>query len=238
MTRASNLSSSETLDAARRRCLLVLLAAGAAPGASWALSFSSGDATKALRTALEQGASAAVGQLGVTDGFLGNDKLRIPLPGWLEKAGDLMRTFGQGQRVDELVTAMNRAAEAAVPEAKPLLLNAIKSMSVTDAKKIITGGDTSVTEFFSEKTREPITGKFLPIITKATEKVDLAAKANRLIEQASKLGLSKNDQTIEQHVNNRAVDALYTVIGEKEKAIRQDPVGTGSAILKKVFGSI
>lgn len=238
MIRASTLSSSDTLDAARRRCLLVLLAAGATPGAVWALSFSSSDATKALRTALEQGASAAVGQLGVTDGFLGNDKLRIPLPGWLEKAGDLMRTFGQGQRVDELVTAMNRAAEAAVPEAKPLLLNAIKSMSVTDARKIVTGGDTSVTEFFSEKTREPITAKFLPIITTATEKVDLAAKANRLIEQAHKLGLSNTDQTIEQHVNNRAVDALYTVIGEKEKAIRQDPVGTGSAILKKVFGSL
>lgn len=233
----STMSDEIVLDAARRRCLVLLLASGAAP-ASWAFSLKPADASAALRTALEQGARAAIGQLGVADGFLGNDALRIPLPGWLEKAGELLRTFGQGHRVDELVTSMNRAAEAAVPEAEPLLLGAIKSMSITDAKKIITGGETSVTEFFSDKTREPISAKFLPIITRATEKVDLAAKANRLIEQASRFGLVGESQTIEQHVNGRAVNALYSVIGEKEKQIRQDPAGTGSAILKKVFGAL
>lgn len=229
------------LDAARRRCLSVLGALGAAaalPGQAWALSLSNADASSGLKAALEQGAKVAISQLGAPDGFLGNDALRIPLPGWMEQAGKLMRTLGQGQKVDELVTAMNRAAEAAVPEAQPLLLNAIKSMSVKDAQKILTGGDTSVTEFFSDKTRAPITQKFLPIITKATQKVDLASKANRLLEQGSKLGLSSGGQSIEQHVNTKAVDGLYTVIGEQEKKIRQDPVGTGSAIIGKVFGSL
>ncbi len=229
------------LDAARRRCLTVLAGLGAGmtvPGVSWALSLSNADAASGLRAALEQGAKVAVSQLGAADGFLGNDALRIPLPGWLEQAGSLMRTLGQGQRVDELVTAMNRAAEAAVPQAQPLLMSAIKSMSVKDAQKILTGGDTSVTEFFSDKTRAPITQKFLPIITQATQKVDLAAKANKLMGQASKLGLNSGGQTIEQHVNTKAVDGLYTVIGEQEKKIRQDPVGTGSAILGKVFGSL
>jgi hypothetical protein len=237
MTHAHPRAAQAQLDAARRRCLLVLLSGAAAP-AAWAFNLSSADATAGLRAALEQGAKVAVSQLGAADGFLGNDALRIPLPGWLEQAGKFMRTLGQGQRVDELVTAMNRAAEAAVPAAQPLLLNAIKGMKVADAQKILAGGDTSVTEFFSEKTRAPLTDKFLPIITKATQKVDLASKANRLIEQASKLGLSSGGQSIEQHVNTRAVDGLFTVIGEQEKKIRQDPVGTGSAILGKVFGSL
>lgn len=229
-----------TLSQARRRCLRVLGALGAAGslGSVHAFSLSSADATAGLRAALEQGAKVAVSQLGQPGGFLGNEALRIPLPGWLEQAGKLLRTLGQGKRVDELVNAMNSAAEQAVPAAQPLLLNAIKGMSVTDAQKILTGGETSVTEFFSGKTREPLTEKFLPIITQATAKVDLASKANRLIDQSRKLGISSGGQTIEQHVNAKAVDGLFTVIGEQEKKIRQDPVGTGSAILGKVFGAL
>jgi len=134
---------------------------------------------------------------------------------------------------------MNRAAESAVPMARQLLVNAVKSMTVTDAKNILTGGDTSVTTFFADKTRMPLAAKFLPVVTKATEKVGLAEKYNRVAGKASGIGLvKKEDATIEQYVTRKTLDGLYFVIGEEEKKIRQDPVGSGSAILKKVFGAL
>ena len=197
------------------------------------------EASQGLKTALEKGAIAAVNLLGTTDGFLGNEKVRIPLPGFLEDAAKLLKTLGQGKRVDELVTSMNRAAEAAVPLAKDLLVGAVKSMTVTDAKKILSGGDTSVTGFFAEKTREPLGVKFLPVVTKATEKVGLAVKYNRVASKAAGMGLmKKEDANIQQYVTGKTLDGLYYMIGEEEKKIRQDPIGTGSAILKKVFGAL
>ena len=195
------------------------------------------DASAGLRTALERGALAAVGLLGKTDGFLGNSLVRIPLPGFLDDAGKLMKKLGQGKKVDELITAMNRGAEQAVPFAKDLLVSAVKGMSVTDAKNILKGGDTSVTKFFAEKTRQPLNGKFLPIVTKATEKVGLAQKYNAVAGKASGMGLvKKEDANIQHYVTGKSLDGLYTMIGEEEKKIRKDPVGTGSDILKKVFG--
>jgi len=196
-----------------------------------------GEASDGLKTALEKGALAAVSLLGRQDGFLGNAKVRIPLPGFLEDASKLLKTFGQGKRVDELLTAMNRAAEAAVPMAKDLLVGAVKSMSVTDAKKILQGGDTSVTDFFAGKTRAPLSVQFLPVVTKATEKVDLASKYNRVASKAASIGLvGKDEAKIENYVTGKTLDGLFFMIGEEEKKIRRDPVGTGSAILKKVFG--
>ena len=197
------------------------------------------EASSGLKTALEKGALAAVGLLGKTDGFLGNEKVRIPLPGFLNDAAKLLKTLGQSKRVDELVTSMNRAAETAVPMAKDLLVGAVKSMSVTDAKKILAGGDTSVTGFFAEKTRDPLGVKFLPVVTKATEKVGLAAKYNQVAGKAAGMGLvKKEDANIQQYVTGKTLDGLYFMIGEEEKKIRQDPVGTGSAVLKKVFGAL
>lgn len=200
---------------------------------------SEGDASKGLKTALERGAVAAINLLGKPDGFLGNAKVRIPLPGFLEDGAKLLKAVGRGPQVDELVTAMNRAAESAVPLAKDLLVGAVRSMSVTDAKNILTGGDTSVTQFFAGKTREPLGVKFLPIVNRATEKVGLAAKYNAVAGKAAGLGLvRKEDANIQQYVTGKSLDGLYFVIGEEERKIRQDPVGTGSDILKKVFGSI
>ena len=195
------------------------------------------DASAGVKAALEKGALVAIGLLGKQDGFLGNDKVRIPLPGYLEDAGKLMRTFGQGKRVDELVTSMNRGAEQAVPMAKTLLVSTVKAMNVTDAKNILTGGDTSVTQFFTDKTRDPLNIQFLPIVTKATENVQLADKYNSLAGRATSMGLlKKEDANIQQYVTGKALDGLYFVIGEEEKKIRQDPVGTVSQILSKVFG--
>ena len=207
----------------------------AGPGVAGLLSES--DASMGVRTALERGAASAVDLLGRPDGFLKNPKVRIPLPGVLNDAAKLLKLTGQQQRVDELVAAMNRAAELAVPEAKTLLVSAVKSMSVQDAVKIVQGGDTSVTRFFADKTRSPLTERVLPIVTRATERVDLAEKYNRVAGKASGVGLiKKEDANLQTYVTRKALDGLYLMIGEEEKKIRRDPVGTGSDILKKVFG--
>jgi hypothetical protein len=212
--------------------------AGAAFGAR-ASGLSEADAVAGLRAALERGAVAAVGLLGRPDGFLGNPQVRIPLPPALQDAAKLLKMTGQSRRIDELVTAMNRAAEAAVPEAKVLLVSAVKSMSVEDALRVLRGGDTSVTDFFAGKTRAPLGAKFLPIVDRATARVKLADKYNAVAGKAAGLGLVKTeDANVQQYVTRKALDGLYFMIGEEEKKIRSDPVGTGSAILKKVFGGL
>ena len=218
---------------------LVVTTLGGWSLAARALDLSQADAASGVRAALERGAGAAVSMLGRQDGFLGNPQVRIPLPGWLGRAAGLLKATGQGRQVEELETAMNRAAEAAVPQAKSLLVGAVRNMSLTDARKILTGGDTSVTEFFADKTREPLGVKFLPIVTQATEKVSLADKYNRVAGQALSLGLVNADEAnIQKYVTGKALDGLYFMIGEEEKKIRQDPLGTGSAILAKVFGGL
>ena len=205
--------------------------------AGWAASVSDADAASGIRAALERGAGAAVDLLGQPDGFLGNPKVKIPLPGVLKDAAKVAKVLGQQKQVDDLVTAMNRAAEAAVPEARSLLVSAVKSMSVSDAQKIVSGGNDSVTKFFASKTRQPLAEKFLPIVTRETEKVDLAARYNALAGKASGMGLVKGDEAnVERYVTAKALDGLYFMIGEEEKKIRRDPIGTGSAILAKVFG--
>lgn len=192
-----------------------------------------------LKTALEQGARAAVAQLGRQDGFWSNDKVRIPLPGFLQDTAKLLRRIGQGDRLDELLKAMNQAAEAAVPLAKDSLVAAVKSMSFQDAATVLRGGDTSVTEFFASKTRLNLTEKFLPVVTKTTSRVDLATKYNRIISKAAGMGMLRAEQqSLEHYVTDKTLDGLYFMIGEEEKKIRRDPIGTGSALLGKVFGTL
>jgi hypothetical protein len=198
---------------------------------------SEGDAAAGVRAALERGALAAVALLGKSDGFMGNPLVKIPLPGFLNDAAKLLKATGQGKKVDELVLAMNRAAEAAVPIAKPLFVSTVKAISVDDALQVVRGGATSVTDFFASKTRTPLGEKFLTIVTQATEKVSLAARYNAVASKAAGLGLVKGaDANVQQYVTTRALDGLFKMIGEEEKKIRADPVKTGSAILKKVFG--
>jgi hypothetical protein len=225
-------------------CSLIGLAGPLAllPGSVFALNLSdltNAQASQGLKAALEQGARAAVETLGKTNGFLGNDKVRIPLPSYLEDAAGLLRTLGQGGRLDELIAAMNHAAEAAVPLARDMLVGAVKSMNVQDAKAILSGGSTSVTQFFADKTRVPLAEKFLPVVKKTTARVNLAEKYNQIAGKAAGMGLIKGDEvSVERYVTGKALDGLFVMIGEEELKIRQDPVGTGSAILQKVFGSL
>jgi hypothetical protein len=197
------------------------------------------DATKGLKGALETGAMAAVKLLGRPDGFLANPQVHIPLPKALQDAAKLLSAFGMRRQLEELEVAMNRAAENAVPMAKNLLVNAVKNISVADAKKILKGGETSVTEFFADKTRSPLTGTFLPVVHQATARVGVVEKYERISSKAQGLGLFRpEDPTVDHYVTRKALDGLYFMIGEEEKKIRRDPVATGSAILSRVFGAL
>jgi hypothetical protein len=195
------------------------------------------EAGSGLKAALEAGSVAAVGKLGVEGGFLNNDAVRIKLPRVLEKARPILEMTGHGEQLEELETAMNRAAEQAVPLAKPLLVNAVKSMTLSDAKAILTGGETSVTDFFKEKTAAPLAVKFKPIVKGVTDRSKLSGQFNNAMSQATKFGLVGEEQaTVESYVTQRALDGLFLMIGEEEKKIRENPISYGSKAISKVFG--
>jgi hypothetical protein len=197
------------------------------------------DAVAGLRAALEKGSQAAVATLGRPDGFLGNPKVRIPLPESLTRAESLMRRVGMGRYADELVVAMNRAAEQAVPEARQLFVDSIRKMTVQDAKGILTGGDTAATEYFQRTTKDPLHGRFLPIVRRATEKVGVAHTYNQYAEKGARLGLVKQEQAdLDEYVTQKALDALYLTVAEEERKIREDPVAAGRSIISKVFGAL
>ncbi len=197
------------------------------------------DAVAGLKEALNKGSANAVGNLGKVDGFFGNEKVKIPLPDSLKKMDRTLRKIGMGQYADELVLTMNRAAEIAVPEARTLLINAVQEMSVQDAKGILTGGDTSATDYFRNKTSTKLTAMFLPIVQQATAKVGVAQKYNQLAGNAARLGLVDVNQTnLENYITQKALAGLFLMIADEEKAIRANPVAQGSKILSKVFGSL
>lgn len=226
----------------QRRHLIGALAAvtlSLSSGMAMALSLadlSNQDASSGLKAALNKGAGLAVSKLGSENGFFSNDRVHIGLPSVLQQARPLLKMAGKSQQLDELELAMNRAAESAVPMAKPLLLDAVKSMSITDAKNILTGGDTSVTDFFKQKTSAQLAVKFLPLVKNVTDKVGLSAKYNAAMGQVQRFGVGNGPEaTVEGYVTQKALDGLYLMIADEEKAIRQDPLGAGSQAISKVF---
>ena len=218
--------------------LAAMLAAGALHAASLA-ELSNQQTVQGLKEALIQGADRAVAQLGATDGFLGNAQVKIPLPDSIRRAERVMRMMGMGAQADELVTSMNRAAEMAVKEAKPLLVDAVKRMSVQDAKGILTGGDDAATQYFRRATSTALTQKFLPIVKQMTARVNLAQLYNQYAGQAAAFGLiDAKDANLDDYVTRKSLDGLFFVIAEQERAIRKDPVGSASKIVREVFGAI
>ena len=233
-----------SLNLRRSLCALAPIAALVPwAGLAWPLSalaaLSEQDAASGIRATLEKGALAAVELLGVNDGFLGNPKVRIPLPDSLRKVRSAARIFGLDDEFEALEVGINRAAEAAVPQAKALLVDAARKVTVRDALDIVRGGDDSVTRYFRGSAGEQIGERFLPIVSRSISKLELAKKYDRLASQAGRLGLVKEDQaSLDRYVTGKAVDGLFLVIAEKERSLRADPLGSGSAILKKVFGGL
>ena len=194
---------------------------------------------RGLKDTLILASENAIKKLGVVNGFFGNDKVKIPLPPALQKVEKVIRALGMKKDADELVETMNHAAEQAVPEAKTLLNQAIQKMSVQDAKGIITGGDNAATAYFRKATEAELTAKFLPIVTKATEKVGLAQKYNKIAKSGSKLGLvDKQDAKVEDYVTRKALDGLFYMMAEEEKNIRKNPMQAGSTWIRRIFGGI
>jgi Protein of unknown function (DUF4197) len=222
--------------------MAVVLTATVGGDAAFALnlgSLSNADASAGLKKALDQGIDLAVAKLGITDGFLKNPSVKIDLPPKLAKAEGMMRLLGVGDQVDQVVTQMNRAAEAAVPESKALLKQALKQMSLDDAKRILTGGDDAATQYFKRVTYAPLQIKFAPIIGRATQKVKLSATYDAFAKKAVGLGVLKpEDGSLQSYVTERTLDGLFLMMAEEERAIRKDPLGQASSLLKKVFGAL
>ena len=197
------------------------------------------DAVQGLKEALVQGSSKAISVLGRPDGFLNNPKVKIPLPQSLQRIEGAMRTVGMGKQADELITTMNRAADTAVPEAKALLIDSVKRMSVRDAKSVLTGGEHAATDYFRRTTSGALTERFLPIVRQATSRVKLADSYNALAGKAAGFGLiDQKDANLDGYIAQKALDGLFLMIAEEEKAIRQNPLGAATSMVKKVFGAI
>jgi len=197
------------------------------------------DQVGSLRQALTQGAEMAVDGLSKENGFLGNDKVRIPLPDSLQKAEKVMREVGMGRYADELITSMNHAAEAAVPEAKSLLIGALKKMSVGDAKDILMGSNDAATQYFRKNTEAGLAERFKPIVSSSMQKVNLAEKYNQFAEKGVKLGLiNQNDANLDDYITHKAMDGLFLMIAEQEKAIRANPLQATGLLAQKVFSAI
>ncbi|MEE1924347.1 DUF4197 domain-containing protein [Pseudomonas sp. 148P] len=227
----------------RRTLTLTGLCAGLLLSASaMALSLSDlsqKDASGGLKDALSQGAQIAVKQLGTPGGFSNNPDVRIELPGNLGKVAKKMKQFGMGAQVDELETSMNKAAEAAVPQAQAILLDAVKKMTVDDAKGILSGGNDSATQYLSKTSREQIREKFLPIVKSATDKVGVAQKYNQFAGQAASFGVvDQKSANIEGYVTEQALNGLFEMIGKQEASIRENPAAAATSLAKKVFGAL
>jgi hypothetical protein len=222
-----------------RILLALVLACGSGFASAQLDKISNQEAGTGLKAALEKGTQAAVSSLGKTDGFLGNNAVKILLPDSLKRYEKTMRKVGMGKYADELVLAMNRAAEAAVPEAKALFVDAVKKMSLQDAKGILMGGSTSGTDYFKRTTMEPLRAKFLPIVSQATRKVQVASKYNEFAAKGVQFGLvRKEDVNLDSYVTQKALDGLFFMVAEEERRIRANPVAAGSEIIKRVFGAL
>jgi len=222
------------------RPLMTLLAALTLSSQAFALSLSDlsqSDASGGLKDALVQGAQIAVQQLGKPGGFSNNNDVRIELPGNLGKAASAMKMMGMGSQVDQLEASMNKAAEAAVPQAQVLLVEAVKKMTVQDAKSILSGPKDAATQYLDKSSREQIRAKFLPIVKQATDQVGLARQYNSFAGQAANFGVvDAKSANIESYVTEQALNGLFKMISVEEASIRENPAEAASSLAKKVFG--
>ena len=199
-------------------------------------SVSGPEATQALRESLEQGARQAITTLGRENGFLGDPNVKIELPKNFTRAEKFLRGVGYGQKIDDLILAMNRAAETATPKAQELLLESIRKMSISDAKAVLTGGDNAATEYFRTSTETKLTETLMPVVRSVIEKSDFARAYNGLAGKLSKFGVKSDQQTVERYVNKKALDGIYFRIGEEERRLRANPTRYAGSLLGKVFG--
>jgi hypothetical protein len=201
-----------------------------------------------LKEALSIGVSNAVASLGRNDGFLTNLNVKIPMPGKLQKVESVLRAAGQNQMADDFVGSMNHAAEKAVPAAAGVFGDAIKQMSIEDAKQILPGPDDAATQYFQKTTQTNLFAKFYPIVQKATDQVGVTAEYKAMMAKFASVDtlsgffgksnpVKLDAADIDTYVTDKAMDGLFKMVAEEEKSIRANPVARTSDLLQKVFGS-
>jgi hypothetical protein len=214
--------------------------------------------TSGLKEALKTGVNYAVTQLGSSNGYLDNSAVKIPLPDNLAKAETLLRSVGGNQMADNLINSMNTAASKAAPKTAEVFVNAIDKMSVTDAQAILSGGNKAATNYFKANTSDSLKKLIAPIIQETMKENQVAtyydtvnnlykSSAKGLVDNSGVMGMAKSfgvdsyipgssDESLDEYITTKAIDGLFTMIGQKEAAIRANPVEQTSSILKQVFG--
>ncbi|HQU15719.1 MAG: DUF4197 domain-containing protein [Gammaproteobacteria bacterium] len=197
------------------------------------------DMAGGLRAALEAGVQHAVQELGRPGGYLDDAKVRIPLPAQLTTVGNTLRRLGQGRITDQFVASMNQAAERAAPEAAGVFMQAIRQMSVQDARAILQGPQDAATQYFRRRSGPELVSRMLPIVSQATDRVGVTARYKELLDRTGGIGhlLGSNQLNLDQYVTDRAVDGLFVMIAQEEKQIRENPAARTTQLLRKVFGA-
>ena len=190
-----------------------------------------------LKEALAVGTGRAVERIGVRDGFWLNRDVNIPLPESLRKVEKTLRTFGQGRLVDEFHLSINRAAEAAVPEAVTIFGDAIRAMTLGDARRILDGPSNAATEYFRGRTQGALFARFKPTVAKATASVGATRRYKELAAKVSKVSSSFQVQDLDAYVTDKALAGLFRTLADEELKIRQDPAARTTELLKRVFGA-
>ncbi|MFZ2950206.1 MAG: DUF4197 domain-containing protein, partial [Desulfuromonadaceae bacterium] len=195
---------------------------------------------KGLKEALASGTERAVAAAAKPDGYFGNQAVKILLPGKVQQAADILGKIGYQQQVDEFVLSMNRAAEKAAPKAAVVFGDAIRQMTVEDAKGILSGGDTAATGFFEKKTRLQLFEAFKPMVAKSMDQVGTARSYKALIGKYESVPLMSlagvPSLDLDTYVTNKALDGLFVMVGDEEKKIRTNPAARTTDLLRKVFG--
>lgn len=196
------------------------------------------DAAGAIREALVKGTNKGVDIVSVVDGYLGNPQIKIPFPPEAAQIESTLRSAGFGNMVDQAVTSINRAAELAATEAKPIFVSAITGMTITDAINIVKGPENAATEYLKRTTTVSLTDAFQPVISEALDKVNATRYWDDLINTYNKIPfVKKMDPDLSRYVTTKAIDGLFVMIAREELEIRRDPVARTTELLRKVFGN-
>lgn len=193
---------------------------------------------RGLKEALATGTTRAVKAVSQRDGYFSNEMIKILLPEKIRSTADLLGKFGFQQEVDDFVLSMNRAAEKAAPKATEYFVGALKAMTFDDARAILQGGQTSATEYFRQKTGNNIYAAFKPVVVANMKEVGVARSYSQMVGKFEAIPFAGAVGTfdLDHYVTTKAVDGLFSMLGEEEKKIRTDPAARGTELLKKVFG--
>ncbi len=235
---STGLKAADFLDEAMKKGLSQLPASGVShPGRAQGAGLDEGTIASGLKDALSVGTRNAVGLLSRLNGYFGNEAVKILMPENIRKATELAGKMGFQKQVDEFILSMNRAAEKAAPKAVSYFADAIKGMSIQDARRILSGGDTAATEYFRSKTSSKLYDEFKPSISQSMNQVGVTHAYNAMMGKVPTTPFTKPESVdLDHYVTTKALDGLFYMVGQEEKKIRTNPAAQTTELLKKVFG--